>query len=63
MASVIEEAAETIRLLRDHLPDSIHEDSEDWEWAWNELFSETQDKVKHARKQANDWLDKYKERR
>ena len=49
----MEEIVALIGELLDHLPDSSKwQDDETWEWCWNELSGEAQDKVKLVRCQA-----------
>ena len=61
LESQLRESCRVIELLLDHLPDSIHEDTEEepeeWNWAWNEMGDETQQQVKRAREQGNKWLE------
>jgi hypothetical protein len=48
---------EVIKKLLEVLPDSeMHIDDISWEWCWNELSDEVQQRVKEARRMALDYL-------
>ena len=42
---------EIIKELLNHLPDSIHQNN-CWDWCWQELDDEAQEKIKSVRKRA-----------
>ncbi len=46
-----------IKGLLDHLPDSIHSEDESWQWCWDELSGDAQDKVKEIRELSKKALD------
>ena len=46
-----------IKLLLDVLPDTcLFDDDPSWDWAWNELSGDAQERVKWARIEAEKWL-------
>lgn len=47
---------EIIQELLDCLPDHTS-NGQDWDWCWDELFEESQEKVKQVRKHATDLLE------
>ena len=55
-----ERSVEIIRELIDHLPDSNNQDN-DWNYCWNELTDESQEKVKAIRKKAIEYLKEHDE--
>lgn len=60
---LLDDCRDVLCLLLDHLPDSIHEDSEGWRWCWNELGDDAQTSVKVARRKAEALLKRVGGRR
>jgi len=46
----LEAVAKAARELLEFLPDSMN--GEDWEWAWNQLYADSQERVKEVRERA-----------
>jgi len=46
----LEKVAEAARELLEFLPDSMN--GEDWEWAWDQLYADSQEQVKEVRERA-----------
>jgi hypothetical protein len=59
MDEKLKEAMEIIKDLCRHLPDACRAEG-DWDWCWNELSDDSQEKVKEARERANVFMREVK---
>ena len=53
------EIIKVIELLRDHLPDSRHDDDESWGWCWEELSGDAQEAVIKMRRVAWEFISEH----